>query len=237
MLNFDDYKTYCDYRRNAYLCYIGTIDQSEFRLYQERFEGLDDDVKKACRQLYDATRKRVQRLRAKIERWLDRGYVYFLTLTFTDSVLERTTESTRRQMVHRYLSKWDLVYCANLDFGSQNGREHYHAIICSQMPLGTEYEYHGKHRVLKTDLLQEWSQKHGYSSCKGPISLDASTPLAKYVSKLSNHAFKPTAVKRRPIYNKTEPDWYKYRPKVKADLDDREWLTLTDDDLASLPFS
>lgn len=73
--------------------------------------------------------RRVQYLRAKVSDIVLNGKAIFLTLTFTDDVLASTSVETRRKYVRRFLKEQCSQYCANIDFGSKNGREHYHAII------------------------------------------------------------------------------------------------------------
>ena len=55
--------------------------------------------------------------------------IYFGTLTFTDEVLENTSQPTRRVYVRRFLKDISNEYLANIDFGDINHREHYHCIF------------------------------------------------------------------------------------------------------------
>lgn len=72
--------------------------------------------------------KRVRRLRLKVADIVSSRSL-FLTLTFTDAVLSSTNPKTRRLYVSRLLGAFKVPYVANLDYGSANGREHYHALI------------------------------------------------------------------------------------------------------------
>lgn len=109
---------------------------------------------------------------------------YFLTLTFKDSVLNKTTAETRRQYVRKYLKSNYNVYIANIDFGNENGREHYHAVVGQEI---------GNCRL--------W-EKFGFFHKQKIRCKDDSNVLAKYVVKLTNHAFKETCKKNYCIYSK-----------------------------------
>lgn len=102
------------------------------------------------------------------------GNAKFLTLTFTDEVLNNTTEATRREYVRKFLKCYATNYVANIDYGDETGREHYHA-VCN-----TDY-----------DLTDKW--RYGFSNVKRvfPFEEDAQK-LSRYISKLSMHAVKHT---------------------------------------------
>lgn len=55
--------------------------------------------------------------------------LYFLTFTFTDTVLDSTKEATRKKYVQRWLNEYTRDYYANVDYGERNQREHYHALV------------------------------------------------------------------------------------------------------------
>jgi hypothetical protein len=126
---------------------------------------------------------RVKRLKDRIADMLCEGTCYFLTLTFSDDVLENTSEATRRRYVTRFLKSLSDTYVANIDFGSQNGREHYHAVVLTDSPS-----------------MEGWDRL-GFSNAKKIGSEEDFTPVAKYISKLTNHAVKATTKGTRAIYS------------------------------------
>lgn len=135
----------------------------------------------------NASYKRATRLRKRIESMLLNGECLFLTLTFNDDTLTNTNENTRRQLVIRYLKSFNCRYVANIDFGSKNGREHYHAIINSNSIDLSAWRKNGNinvERVRNKDI--ELSK----------------TRLSKYISKLSNHAIKETTKRNALIYSR-----------------------------------
>ena len=141
-----------------------------------------------------ASYKRTKRLKDKMRLLLQTKKSIFLTLTFTDSVLASTSEETRKKYVQRYLKEYCSKYIANIDYGSINEREHYHAVI-----------------IPKTDKinLKPWTDNYGGTKVKR-VRLDAnknneeisSARLSKYINKLTNHAIKETTHQNRIIYSR-----------------------------------
>lgn len=136
------------------------------------------EAEKICK----ATSNRNTRLRSRIEQLISKDSV-FVTLTFTDDVLKSTSFDTRRRYVTRFLKTYDVPYVANLDFGAKNGREHYHGIIQIDHINPTEWQY----GALNVKKIRKSSE---------PLA------LAKYVSKLTNHAIKETTKRSAIIYSR-----------------------------------
>lgn len=128
--------------------------------------------------------KRLQRCREKVSILLKKE-CYFYTFTFTDAVLNTTTEKTRRRYITRLLRRSN--YVANIDFGKKNAREHYHAI--SDVYLET-YPY-GFYTAIKIRL--------DYDEVGNCTTLSR---LSKYVAKLSNHSLKDTTNRARLLYSR-----------------------------------
>ena len=128
--------------------------------------------------------KRTARLRERIGSAVLNGSAVFLTLTFSDYTLNNTKPDTRRQYVVKFLKSQGNLYIANLDYGSTNGREHYHAIVRAHSIDFSKWKYGAvngrKVKTTENDLKR----------------------TAKYVSKLTNHAIKQTATQARIIYSR-----------------------------------
>ena len=166
-------------------------------------DELANDIYKACELINDAYYQRLHRLKARVERMCDIGCC-FLTLTF-DDMIEQTNETTRRKYVQRFLNGFDVPYIANVDYGSTNGREHYHAVICApleQLALETwgkgyvYYEEVGTTRVYRDDkgIYERKPKKRDET----PEHNGART--SKYMNKLTNHAIKETAKGHNIMY-------------------------------------
>lgn len=125
-----------------------------------------------CIRLNNNRYKRVSRIRDKIGEAVRTGRCLFLTLTFTNDVLDSTSVETRRKYVRRFLREVSSTYVANIDFGSQNGREHYHAVVVADSVQSGSWQYGAMNfKKIHTDKKD----------------LDCT---AKYITKLSSHAIK-----------------------------------------------
>lgn len=131
--------------------------------------------------------KRVKYLRAKVSDIVLNGKAIFLTLTFTDDVLASTSVETRRKYVRRYLKEECDKYCANIDFGSKNGREHYHAIISAKNGFVDLHKW--QYGAINAQHIRTTE-----NDCK---------KTCKYIAKLTAHAIKEsTGHAYRIIYSR-----------------------------------
>lgn len=125
-----------------------------------------------------------KRLKTRIELMLNSSKsVYFATFTLNDNFIELKKE-TLQKYLKRALKRYCPIYVANADYGKRNGRLHFHAVlICEDVQ----------------ELKSEWSL-YGFSDfelCK--FDNDCSVKMAKYISKLTNHALKDST---KPLENK-----------------------------------
>ena len=127
-------------------------------------------------------RMRKSRLKARVEQLFSMGNCIFITFTFTDKVLNCTTELTRRRYVVRCLKKMSNTYIANIDYGKSNEREHYHAILVAD------------HIDLKL-----W--KYGFIFAER-CRTNSEDKLSTYITKISNHALKKGTKYKHLIYSK-----------------------------------
>lgn len=146
---------------------------------------LTDYEQKCCTQLFNNRRKRVQRLKSKLHKIVELYNCLFLTLTFTDGVLNTTSEKTRRVYISRFLKGLCIpFYVANIDYGEENEREHYHAIIQTNFIDCHLYKY----GIINVERIKKDSE--GFKR------------LSNYINKLSYHAFKDSTGQCRLIYSK-----------------------------------
>lgn len=127
---------------------------------------------------------RVCRLRSKVYKILENPTL-FVTFTFDDYCLSSTSFDTRRRYVRRFLSTYSDtgLYVGNVDYGEQEGREHYHALINCRS-LSCDNWTHG---IINFERVR--------------VSSDIKV-LSQYVAKLTNHAIKETTKRRGLIYPK-----------------------------------
>ncbi len=180
---------------NNYLLHNNQVDkmtmtpeevESHFDMYYSDKDY--QDIMKVATSINHSSYKRRLRLHERIESMLKSSQCLFLTLTFTDSVLDSTTEETRRKYVRRFLKSFNTQYVANIDYGLQNEREHYHCVIAIDRIEYSKWRYGNidfeRIRLSKRDI--ETSSK-----C-----------LSKYIVKLTNHALKDTNKTCYVIYSR-----------------------------------
>lgn len=140
---------------------------------------------KEARKINYASYKRINRLRDRIASYLSLGQCIFATLTFRDDVLQSTNEKQRRVMVSRYLKGCAKKYVANIDYGNDDRyshREHYHALVV-------------------TDFINDvWD--YGFTWFERVHRTDSQIAIAKYISKLCNHAIKDSTKRACYIYSR-----------------------------------
>lgn len=132
-----------------------------------------------------------KRIKQKLLLWQKEKNLYFVTLTFNDNYLSKTTEETRRRDIKDTLNATSEVYIANQDFGKDRGREHYHA-LCGN---------------LRPNDLKRIRKDMGFVDCKKITSNLGGA--VDYAMKLSNHSLKDTTNKKI-IYS---------RPKKRDGID------------------
>lgn len=154
----------------------------------EYFQAFYPSEWEECRKIFNSDKSRQYRLRVKIRFLLLHFNCTFVTLTFNDFILDKTSESTRRQYVSRFLNTLDCPYIANIDFGDDTDREHYHAIVGCR---------------LSSSQLSLWRNSFGLIFVRRiRRSFVSSLRLGKYVSKLANHAIKETCKRGALLFSR-----------------------------------
>lgn len=143
-----------------------------------------EEWKEAVR-VNNASYHRVKRLKERISKMIQSGSCIFLTLTFKNEVLETTTEETRKRYVARALKTMSKSYIANIDYGKKNEREHYHAIVLAEKVSQDLWAYGNL----------DWERVRVQQK-------DSNVKIAKYITKLTNHAIKETVKQNRVIYSR-----------------------------------
>lgn len=137
-----------------------------------------------CYRIVNADSSRRKRLRTRIEYMFTQGRVVFLTLTFSDEVLNNTIEQSRRDYVRKFLKNVSSIYVANVDYGANTGREHYHAVCVTDIDDFSSWTY-GFYKALVVRKEESDAKR-----------------LATYISKLTNHAIKETTKRGALIYSR-----------------------------------
>lgn len=157
--------------------------------YDALFQG-NSFILNECYKINHAEYERTKRLKHRVRTLLKSGPCIFLTLTFTDDTLAKTTAKQRRVAVSRYLKSYQSRYVANIDFGADKTktmREHYHALICCEKVNRDGWKKYGAINFKRVRLKR---------------LEDDYTKLSKYIAKLSNHAIKETAKRGALLYSR-----------------------------------
>lgn len=178
------------FRKASRLSFFGG-DNSELLDFKDCY---GEEVYKVARNIENSKRSKTKRARKRIGKSILKGNAYFITLTFTDDVLGKTNAKTRRRYVSRFLKENCDRYVANIDFGSQKEREHYHAIVEPYWWVFDDYDNGSRHYSDMPDF-RGWN-KYGFFSIEkiGDSEKDM-TKVTKYTTKLSAHAVKETTLK------------------------------------------
>lgn len=171
-------------------------------LYQSFVERFSMFIWSHCVAINKSKYKKAKRVRERTRDFILTGSAIFLTLTFNDATLSRTSEKTRRRYVSRFLKANCSEYVANIDFGDKDRvykdkkgktritteREHYHALV-----------------YISDGVLIDFEQWHNYGSVYMEyIKADERDirKVARYTAKLSNHALKVKGDVPRLIYSR-----------------------------------
>lgn len=160
------------------------LNDNEIKIYQLLAQEFPEEWKEAYR-VNDASYHRTKRLKERIKTMITSGSCIFLTLTFRNDVLESTSQETRKRYIKRALKTMSDKYIANIDYGKKNEREHYHAIVLADRVDHTLWKY-GNIDFERVRIEQE----------------DSPVKIAKYITKLTNHAIKETVKQNRLIYSR-----------------------------------
>lgn len=150
--------------------------------------------------LNESKYRRAKRLKDRITNMVLYEQPVFITLTFNDSTLAKTTAEKRRRLVQRYLKENCLKYVANIDYGSKKGREHYHALVSNDIVFDNWYKY----GAINGERVRS--------------NVDSPARISKYITKLTNHALKVEGLQPRIIYSRAE----KTRKDYAKPLDKQE---------------
>lgn len=179
---FKDDVSYKEYSiANETLAFLKKRSEKEFKEYER---------------ISHAKSERVVRLKKRVFDMVFGNDCLFLTLTFTDKKFETTSAEFRRIAVKRFLRHFNVPYVANIDFGKKNGREHYHALLQID-----EIDYH----LWKYGAINGIKVRNDISFDEdGVITSESVERIARYISKLTNHAIKETTKRSVIMYSRSK---------------------------------
>ena len=182
---------------------INDIKNACYREFANKNGFTEEELRSALQMIHSRQRKK-KRIINTINFALKRGYeVVFATLTFNDENINKTKE-TRRKNINKYLKQYD-GFIFNIDFGTLNEREHYHALIFISPQHINEFieEWHydpKKKRRFKTinnfeDVLMIPNKySYGFTTFQlvntSAENEEDKLKIANYIATLTNHALK-----------------------------------------------
>jgi len=169
------------------------------RLYLSYKElGFTKEEEEEADRVNYAEYKRTKRLQEKALSIIKSNSAIFLSLTFNDKVFAEMSKETRKQKITRFLKKTCKSYIANIDYGDEHEREHYHALV---IPLNEKIDCNVYMKMFyNSDIDFERVRISRKKNCDIEAT---SKKIAKYTSKLTNHAIKETTQQNRIIYSRT----------------------------------
>jgi len=179
------YLAWCEYMR--FYKETGLIDNTKIKELDElneQFKLYYGDDWKVAQQVNNNRFRRTLTLKKRTLKAILSNNAYFYTLTFTDNVLSATSEKTRRKYVQLFCASQSDFYVANIDYGKEHGREHYHVIMIGRVNF------------------KDWRK---YGSINGkPIRANVkdNVKIASYMTKLTNHAIKTTTKQQKLLYSR-----------------------------------
>lgn len=141
--------------------------------------------------MYKSNERRKQRIKDRITRMLESEKALFLTLTFSDKMFARNCSAeTRRRYIRRFLKEQCVEYLANIDFGSTNKREHYHAVVVPKSNI----DFLRYREIFDSSMINAQHIRVNDASIKN---------VGQYINKLTNHALKENGYYQRLIFSRT----------------------------------
>lgn len=171
-------KSYCidngllDYLRNRYKKAYKSYKSDDLSDYCELLSEIDNNSALDCsNRLLTSRYRKYSRAKKYIKKIIDANESVFITLTFTDDVIQNTNPITRRKYVARFLKEQCPYYVANIDYSPGKQREHYHGVCSNRIDMS------------------KWS--YGFVWCEVIHTKGVEdNSVARYITKLTSHAFK-----------------------------------------------
>lgn len=157
--------------------------------------------------------------------------LFFATFTFNDKTLKTTKRETRKRVLTRLLKNFD-DYIINIDYGTENEREHYHAILSIKKPN----IFYDETNHIKIDELEKYNYGFYHLEEIRRDEIDKKR-LSEYITKLTFHSIKVAqsyvSVKKGSNYQKWKEikemakDQGKKKTLFRTDLDDEFYYLIS----------
>ena len=190
-------KSYCLSKNYLLLFSVITKQQREFSIRELNTLNFNDyliDKIGLCNlvetiRLNESYKKKLARLKKRINKLFLKENLFFLTFTFDDSKLKKKDvnlykQNVLRKYVTQWLKKYTNDYVGNIDFGGLNGRIHFHCVVSS-----------------KANKIDGKSWSYGALNFEKIVTYNDKA-ISIYVNKLCLHAIKESTKRQSLIYPK-----------------------------------
>lgn len=162
-----------------------------------------------------------RRLYNKIKALLNKHKCLFLTLSFNDETMKRTSEKTRERYIKEFLKNETALYIANRDYGTKNGREHYHALIVACTL--TDDDIKGDEMKRRKNQINFCAYKYGNINARfigTRYQVKGERANEQTALNLTNHFLKDTTRESRIITSRQEPSQAEQLQRLKRLIKD-----------------
>lgn len=204
----------------------------DFEERDKKLEELYGDDKKLLQELMECKKKQKQKVMQQFNYWtkLNKQPIIpiFATFTYSDEKAKEISPENLKRRARRVLDALAEDYALNIDYGTQNDRLHYHALIYVNEAIAMLYGMQPAtelHEEIKNKKLIEFSnleeakiyeEKTGYLYFEIVDTDDekSNEKIAKYLAKLTLHALKVkqkyVSVKKGTEYQEYKREYEKY---------------------------
>lgn len=186
-----------------------------------------------CVKVYNNKLARTKRLKRRLKEF--DGYLYFVTLTFTDEQLKMTSDSRRHNLINPLLKRLKdefglLSYVGVKEYGKRTEREHYHFVIAFRDKLSGSIAISTKYKKPREFLKDSCIEKlwNAIVNVMPINSNDFIDSTSNYLSKVAGYLDKDTNKTQHLIYSS------EFKPGIKLPslkTDENGFIDLTDEDM------
>lgn len=151
-------------------------------------QGKEFVINKDFEKILNARYCKMSRIRKRLIFLLSRyKTIWFCTFTFDNYYINKSDRS-KRDLIKSVLKTHDFKFILNIDYGKKTEREHYHAIVASNLSMDINQYFQEFYPCFCLAI-----------QCK--TDFDDFKRLSKYINKLTNHCIKSTTKRQRIVYN------------------------------------
>lgn len=154
--------------------------------------GITFDVDRELENKLCARYNKVSRIKSHlVYMWHRKRHLYFLTFTFNDKYINKC-DRTKKDLIKNAIKKYDdsCFYILNVDYGSKNGRQHFHCILATDLDSNLDLFMRDDNNYPCFVDVREVREDFTSLKC-----------LPKYINKLSNHCIKDSTKSSRIFFN------------------------------------